>query len=198
MRRLKYVSILLCAILLCGCGKQSGNSKLSNENKVENTINSQIAQADNKNNTDKEDTAQKKDSGSTEKQTSQFPSLAGSDNAEVDLTQMGSDMVYATVYQMMMEPDNFVGKTVRMRGSYYASWYDATAKYYHYVIVKDAAACCSQGIEFIWGDGTHVYPDEYPADETEVKVTGVFETYTEEGDSNRYCRLKNATFTVIQ
>ena len=41
------------------------------------------------------------------------------------------------------------------------------------------------------GDGTHVYPDEYPKDETEVEVTGTFETYKESGDDMLYGHLVN-------
>ena len=66
-------------------------------------------------------------------------------------------------------------------------------KYYHYCIIQDATACCAQGMEFVWGDGSHVYPDEYPAEDADVIVEGTFETYREEGDSNLYCRLANAT-----
>ena len=45
-------------------------------------------------------------------------------------------------------------------------------------------------------DGSHAYPDEYLEDNAQVEVTGIFETYTEEGDSNRYCRLKDAVLVV--
>ena len=47
---------------------------------------------------------------------------------------------------------------------------DKTKKLEHYSIIKDALACCSQGLEFVWGDVSHVYPDEYPKDETEMQV----------------------------
>ena len=114
------------------------------------------------------------------------------DKIDVDLTAMGSDMVYATVYQMMTAPKDFEGKTVRMRGSYYAVYYEPTQKYYHYCIIQDAMACCSQGMEFVWDDGSHIYPDEYPQEQTCIIVTGVFETYTEDNDSNQYCRLRDA------
>lgn len=115
---------------------------------------------------------------------------------DYDLTTMGSDMVYATVYQFMMSPDDYIGKTIRMEGSYSATWYEPTAKYYHYCIIQDAMACCAQGMEFVWDDGSHVYPDEYPQENAKIVVTGVFETYREEGDSNLYCRLKDATMEV--
>ncbi len=115
------------------------------------------------------------------------------DNIDYDLTAMGSDMIYATVYQLMINPEEYVGKTIRMEGTYYATYYEPTAKYYHYVIIEDATACCAQGLEFIWEDGSHAYPEEYPEDEAEVTVTGTFETYKEEGDENLYCRLRDAS-----
>ena len=112
---------------------------------------------------------------------------------DYDLTEMSSDMVYATVYQMMMEPEKYEGKTFRMEGIYYTVYSEQTKKYYHYCIIQDATACCAQGMEFVWDDGSHVYPDEYPEENADVIVEGTFETYTESGDSNLYCRLRDAS-----
>ena len=41
---------------------------------------------------------------------------------DYDLTQMSSDMVYATVYQLMVKPDEYVGKTFRIDGNFYATY----------------------------------------------------------------------------
>ena len=71
--------------------------------------------------------------------------------------------------------------------------YDLTQKYYFYCVIQDATACCAQGLEFMWDDGTHVYPDEYPEDNAEVIIEGTFETYREEEDASLYCRLADAT-----
>ena len=68
-----------------------------------------------------------------------------------------------------------------------------TKKYYFYCVIQDATACCAQGMEFVWGDGTHIYPEEYPEDNAEIVVEGIFETYREEGEDNLYCRLSDAT-----
>ena len=120
-----------------------------------------------------------------------------SDGVDVDLTLMGSDLVYATVYQMMSKPEEYEGKTIRIEGKYYASYYPITDKYYNYCLIADALACCSQGLEFELG-GDAVYPDDYPADQSEVVVTGVFETYTEEaGQTFYYCRLKDAKYELV-
>ncbi len=97
---------------------------------------------------------------------------------DVDLTALSSTMVYAEVYNMMVNPADYLGKVVKMRGAYYASYYDVTQEYYHYVIVKDATACCQQGLEFIW-NGRHRFPEDYPADYTEVEMQGVFGSYEE-------------------
>ena len=115
---------------------------------------------------------------------------------DYDLTEMGSDMVYATVYQMMTTPEEYEGKTFRMEGLFYKTFYEPQAKYYYYCVIQDATACCAQGIEFVWEDGSHTDPEEYPADDTEIEVEGTFETYEEEGDPYMYCRLSNATFKV--
>ena len=114
---------------------------------------------------------------------------------DVDLTALSSTMVYAEVYNIMVSPDKYIGKTVKMRGSYYASYYDETGKYYHYVIIEDAAACCQQGLEFIW-NGDHTYPEDYPADGTEVEVVGTFDTYEELGVSYSY--ILTDKITIIE
>lgn len=120
-----------------------------------------------------------------------------SEGVDVDLTLMGSDLVYATVYQMMSKPEEYEGKTIRIEGKYYASYYPIADKYYNYCLIADALACCSQGLEFELG-GDAVYPDDYPADQSQVIVTGVFETYTEEaGQTFYYCRLKDAKYELV-
>ena len=119
-------------------------------------------------------------------------------SVDIDLTAMSSDMVYATVANMVLgTPDDYVGKTVKMEGAYTIAESSVTNGIYHYVIIKDAMACCSQGIEFVWGDGSHTYPDEYPEQGSEVVVIGEFETYMEDGDPYLYSRLKDATMEVI-
>ena len=106
-------------------------------------------------------------------------------DVDYDLTLMGKNMVYATVYQKMTVPDQYLGKTFRISGAYYDSYYEDTDTTYHFIVIADATACCSQGIEFMWEDES----EEYPATGTELTVTGVFETYKEDGDENMYCHL---------
>ena len=112
-------------------------------------------------------------------------SSPSSGDFDVDLTALSSTMVYAEVYNMLTKPDNYIGKTVRMSGPYYASYFDETGLYYHYVVIEDASECCQQGLEFIW-DGDHTYPEDYPKEKTKIEVSGVFGKYDELGKTYYY------------
>ena len=68
---------------------------------------------------------------------------------DFDLSEMNSDLVYASVFQMMIDPDTFANKVIRMRGNFvsYPSSSIAGGKTYA-VIISDALACCKQGVDF--------------------------------------------------
>lgn len=199
MRYLKKSLVLcLCIILITGCSKPENNGKrLNTGNSVDKVISNQMENADeiaNNKNTEVDENDIKPSVTETEDTDIKKQESDRTENSvDYDLTQMSSDMVYATVYQMMVAPQQYEGKQFRIDGNFYATYYEKTNKYYYYCIVQDATACCAQGLEFVWGDGTHVYPDEYPKDNAEVIVEGTFETYREDGDKNLYCRLCNAT-----
>lgn len=189
--------LLVAVVLISGCGKQTDNGKgINNGKTVDKVIESQVKKEEQKKTEEstKEDT-QKNDQQNTDTQTPE--SVQGSVNApeasvDVDLSVMDSDMIYATVYQMMSDPEQYVGKTFRIEGKFYVTYDEMTKNQYYYCVIKDATECCAQGLEFVWGDGSHIYPDEYPTDGTEVVVDGIFELYMEK--DSRYCRLANADF----
>ena len=52
----------------------------------------------------------------------------------VDLTRLSATMVYAEVFNMMVEPENYVGKTIKMNGLFYV--YPDEKKRYVYVRVS--------------------------------------------------------------
>lgn len=111
---------------------------------------------------------------------------------DVDLTALSSTMVYSEVYNMMNEPDGYMGKKVKMRGNFSVYEDEATGNVYFACLIADATACCSQGIEFVLTD-ERKYPDDYPEIGTEITVTGTFGTYYE--GEYMYCRLSDATMS---
>ena len=94
---------------------------------------------------------------------------------------------------MMSKPNEYVGKTVRMNGTFSVYHDAATDQYYFSCVVADATACCAQGIEFTV-DG-YSYPDDYPDEGTFITVTGVFDTYQE--GNYTYCTLRNAEMKIM-
>lgn len=110
-------------------------------------------------------------------------------NVDIDVSVMNSDMVYATIYQLISEPNEYIGKLIKIKGEPYSSYYEPTDMTYHYVLIQDAAACCAQGMEFVMANGL-AYPDEAEENEEEVTIIGTFTTYEEEG--NLYCTLMDS------
>ena len=181
MFKRKIPILFLCSLLFFVTGCQSGSTtKLQTTNNVTKVLESQTNQTT----TETELPSEEPISLNTE-------SL---DSVDIDLTTMSSDMVFVTVYQLMVNPEDYVGQTIKIHGSYYASLYEPTEQYAHYVIIEDATACCAQGLEFIWDQKDAVYPDDYPAENTQVTVIGQFETYYE--NDLLYCRLNNASLTI--
>ena len=115
--------------------------------------------------------------------------LSNTEGIDIDLTILSSTMVYGEVYSMMTTPEEFLGKTVKMKGAF--SYYkDAvTENEYFACVVQDAAACCAQGLEFIL-EGDYSYPEDYPELGTEITVVGSFDTY-QEGEYT-YVTMRNA------
>lgn len=109
--------------------------------------------------------------------------------ADCDLTSLGSNMVYSEVSNMMTSPDDYIGKTVKASGTMDIFIDKDTGNYYFACIIKDATACCTNGLEFILESGSRS-PEDYPEVDTPITVGGVFETYEENGAI--YCRLINA------
>lgn len=105
---------------------------------------------------------------------------------DVDLTQLSATMVYAEVNQMVTVPTDYMGKTVKMNGQLRVMHNDELGTDYFFVVIADATACCSQGIEFIWDNGNKIYPDDFPTEYTEVVVTGTFSSYDELGTTYYY------------
>ena len=108
---------------------------------------------------------------------------------DVDLTALSSTMVYSEVYNMMMTPEDYVGKTIKMTGSFATFINEEDGRYIYGCVISDTTACCAQGIEFELTED-YKYPDDYPKDGDTICVTGTFDTYQE--DQYTYCTLRNA------
>lgn len=104
----------------------------------------------------------------------------------VDLTQLSDTVIYSAVYDMVQNTENYLGKTVKMKGTFYAFTDPISMNDYTVCMVTDTTQCCQQGVEFKLSD----VPETYPAADQEIVVTGVLTTYKE--NDLEYLQLSNA------
>ena len=100
------------------------------------------------------------------------PEKVLSEVVDVDLTKLSETMVYSAVFDIVENPAQYRGKTIKMRGKYFAFHDPAKNEYHHSCVILDATACCMQGMEFELASGN------YPPNESEITLIGKFDVYT--------------------
>ena len=101
---------------------------------------------------------------------------------DIDFTKFSSVMIYSGVFDMLRNPDAFIGKTIKIRGQFDCAQDPDTGKMYFSVTVMDASACCSTGFDFVLKD-FYKYPKDYPSVGDTITVSGKFEHYQEGEDT---------------
>lgn len=107
-------------------------------------------------------------------------------SVDLDLTELSSTLIYSEVYNMLITPDDYKGKIIKMKGLFNQYTDEETGKIYNAVVIPDATACCQQGLEFELSDKTNPNFEQG----TEITVVGTFDTYSD--GKFLYCYLKNA------
>lgn len=111
-------------------------------------------------------------------------------NVDLDLTRMSSTMVYSMVFQMVTEPTKFIGKKIKMKGVFSTYQDEETGRRFFGCVIKDALACCSQGLAFELAK-PRKFPSEYPDEGTSITIIGTFE-FEKEEDGIGFPIIKNA------
>lgn len=164
---------------------KAANGSLANDQ----TQTENVGGADAKPNADQTDAAESAQAQPINSEKGDSNVTYGKDQVEVDLAAISGDVVYAQVYDMMMKPEDYIGKVVKMKGSYSFYHEEETNTDYHACIIQDATACCASGIEFEPVTGFTCEEDR-PAENEVITVTGVFDTYMD--GEYEYCTLRNA------
>ena len=103
---------------------------------------------------------------------------------DLDLTEMNSTMIYATVYDIVSDPEQYVGKSIKVNGFFDTGYDESLDTRYYFVVIPDATACCLQGLEFK-ADGRS-YPDGYPELKSDICIRGKIDKYDELGQTYYY------------
>ena len=107
------------------------------------------------------------------------PAPAPAPKIDYDLSNMGYNMLSGITFEMLIEPEKYADKTVKICGQFYTEVEEAIR--YYSVIIWDATLCCPAGMDFIPPD-TMTFPDDFPPEETTITVTGTLHENTEDGN----------------
>ncbi|MCR4954145.1 MAG: hypothetical protein K6A43_08740 [Treponema sp.] len=170
------ISVLIFSFLMISCSpKKNANSEYIIQGIEETTLPTQeelLEQVTAKDINASQNKADSKKSSGTQKSSIEKPDL--------DLTKMSATMIYAEVFNMLIEPENYIDKILKMKGNFQVFTNEQNTERYYAVVIQDATACCQQGIEFIWA-GDHAYPQDYPKIGQEITVTGSYKVaYTQD------------------
>ena len=179
--------LILCLSTLCACGKSTVKARRDNATAG---VVEQIAAAEKEKAGEELFVLPDPDAGLPEE--TEEPAGTPSGDVDIDLTVLNSQMVYAQVSDMMDNPDDYIGKTVRMKGS--LAFVEDDGVMYFACFIKDAQQCCQQGIEFV-RSGDYAFPDDYPELNAPIMVEGTFNVY--EDDGTLYASLFDAEMTAL-
>lgn len=110
---------------------------------------------------------------------------------DIDLTKMSSTMIYAEVFNMVLMPDDYIGKNLKIKGHFAVYISEETGDKYFSIIIPDATQCCQQGIDFVVL-GQKKYPQDYPAIGQEITIVGKYDSLeTDDGLCFNYIVLND-------
>ena len=121
------------------------------------------------------------------------PAVLDNSIIDLDLTQMSATMIYSTIFNMLIMPEEYVEKNIKLTGWFATYENPQDGKIYFAVIVPDATACCQQGLEFVW-TGEHSYPSDYPEEGADVTITGRYKLTEEDGITYNYLEASQVEF----
>ena len=105
---------------------------------------------------------------------------------------MSATMVYSMVFQMVTDPQKFVGKRIKMKGAFSSYYDEAVNRRFFGCVIKDALACCSQGLAFETFK-PRKYPKDFPSEGSSITIIGNFD-YEKEEDGIGFPIIRNAIF----
>lgn len=176
------------AILACGVLATIPNALLSckAKDKIDNSGLKAAAAA--KNTVEPDNTVVECPPGRIETTTTPAPS-----KVDLDLTKMSATMIYSTIFDMLIMPEDYVEKIIKVKGWFETYTDPQTGEMYYAVVVPDATACCQQGLEFVW-KGNHTYPDDFPKPGQDITVTGIYKMIENDGVTYTYLEANSVEF----
>ena len=183
------VSLILISLLLIGCSKNSAITKAQEEQTIPLLANSVIPT--------KESVIQMPDIPSMDEIKAMHTDYIPNGIVDHDLSNMNANMIFAEIFNLVLMPDEYIGRTFRMKGNFAVYVNETSGNKYFSIIIPDATQCCQQGIDIICL-GDMKYPEDFPKIGSEIMVTGQFNSITtDEGLSFNYLVMSEEDFIPL-
>ena len=183
------VSLILISLLLIGCSKNSAITKAQEEQTIPLLANSVIPT--------KESVIQMPDIPSMDEIKAMHTDYIPSGIVDNDLSNMNANIIFAEIFNLVLMPDEYIGRTFRMKGNFAVYVNETSGNKYFSIIIPDATQCCQQGIDIICL-GDMKYPEDFPKIGSEIMVTGQFNSITtDEGLSFNYLVMSEEDFIPL-
>ena len=104
---------------------------------------------------------------------------------DTDLSRLSSTVLSAEVSNIYNSGRDNLGKTIRVRGTYSASFNTQLNMVIMYILTLDEDDCCREGFE-IRVNRDLVFPDDYPKEGSFIEVDGVLRTHSDYGQTMMY------------
>lgn len=104
--------------------------------------------------------------------------VESAEKIDVDFSQLNSMVAYSGLFDMMINPDAYLGKIIRIKGTFDTAHDEETGMDYFGVIIMDGSMCCVTGVDFVLKE-KYKYPQDYPKVGAAITVTGKLERYGE-------------------
>ena len=165
MKNNKIIIFTLLAIgIFSGCSKKNDANYVNQNNNQESNF--EIT-----NNIEATNTAENQEI--TDDETIYFipsnPLTEVPEKIDLDFTKMNYNMASSIMFEMLIEPEKYIDKTVKISGQLETSIYEGNR--YFSVINWDLTGCCPSGLNFI-PPASMIYPDNFPESSSLITVIG--------------------------
>lgn len=190
-------TLILIPLLLIGCTKAKPNQKNASDNQTVTEEEQTIPLLQNSVIPTKESVIEMPDIPSMDEIKAMHTDYVASEKVDHDLSNMNSNMIFAEIFNLVLMPEEYIGKTFCMKGNFAVYVNKTSGNKYFSIIIPDATQCCQQGIDIICL-GDMKYPEDFPKIGSEIIVTGQFNSITtDEGLSFNYLVMNEKDFIPL-
>ena len=109
--------------------------------------------------------------------------VSSTSKVSLDFTKMNYNIASGVMFDMMISPQKYKNKTMKIHGQFYTDTHDGKRMFA--ILIWDLTGCCPSGMTLVPLSGMK-YPSDFPKPDEYVTVTGTLEIFNFEGEDAVY------------